>query len=205
MSIPNSLTTLRIILTPVFIILLLDESPLSKQISLVVYLIAALTDWYDGWVARKFGYSSRWGKFFDPLADKILSLSALFTFVSLGLLDSWLVWIIFARDVLITSLRAIAEIKDQPIVTSKSAQAKTFGELIIIYYILVLYVARTIPRIQQNYGDWINNLLHPQVLFGMLLLVTLSAIGTGIQYLFDNRKLIYNIYGQYFGTRHAEE
>lgn len=205
MSIPNSLTTLRIILTPVFVILLLSESTLSKQISLIVYLIAAITDWYDGWVARKFGYSSRWGKFFDPLADKILSLAALFTFVSLGLIDSWLVWIIFVRDVLITSLRAFAEIKNQPIVTSKSAQAKTFGELIIIYYILILYVARTIPQIYRQYGDWINNLMQPEVLFGMLLLVTLSAIGTGVQYLFDNRKFIYSLYGQYFGTGQAEE
>jgi CDP-diacylglycerol--glycerol-3-phosphate 3-phosphatidyltransferase len=205
MSIPNSLTTLRIILTPVFIILLLDESPISKQISLVVYIVAALTDWYDGWVARKWGYSSRWGKFFDPLADKILSLSALFTFVSLGLISSWMVWIILIRDVIITSLRTYAELKDQPIITSKTAQAKTFGEFIVIYYILILYVAGTIPEIHLRYGQLIANLMQPQVLFGMMLLVTISTIGTGIIYLFDNRKLLYAIYERYFGTSSTEE
>ena len=205
MSIPNSLTTLRIILTPVFVILLLDESPLSKQIALVVYIVAALTDWYDGWVARKYGYSSRWGKFFDPLADKILSLSALFTFVSLGLISSWMVWIILIRDVFITSLRTYAELKDQPIVTSKTAQAKTFGEFIVIYYILILYVASTIPNVQLRFDDWITSLMHPQVLFGMMLLVTLSTIGTGILHIFDNRKLLYTIYERYFGTRSTEE
>ncbi len=205
MSIPNSLTTLRIILTPVFVILLLDESPLPKQISLLVYIFAALTDWYDGWIARKYGYSSRWGKFFDPLADKILSLSALFTFVSLGLISSWMVWIILIRDVFITSLRTYAELKDQPIVTSKTAQAKTFGEFIVIYYILILYVAGTIPDLQLRFGNWIASLMHPQVLFGMMLLVTLSTIGTGVIYIFDNRKLLYTIYERYFGTRGAEE
>ena len=204
MSIPNSLTTLRVLLTPVFVILLLDDSPLSNQMSLLVYVIAALTDWYDGWIARKYGYSSRWGKFYDPLADKILSLSALFTFVSIGLINALMVWIILIRDVLITSLRTYAELKNQPVVTSKSAQAKTFGEFIIIYYILILYVAGTIPEIQIRYGGLIKDLMHQEVLFGMLLLVTISAIGTGILYIFDNRKLIYTIYVQYFGTRRAK-
>lgn len=205
MSIPNSLTTLRIILTPVFVILLLDESPISKQISLAVYIVAALTDWYDGWVARKWGYSSRWGKFFDPLADKILSLSALFTFVSLNLISSWMVWIILIRDLLITSLRTYAELRDQPIVTSKTAQAKTFGEFIVIYYILILYIAGTVPEIQLRYGNLIAGLMQPEVLFGMMILVTISTIGTGIIYLFDNRKLLYSIYGRYFGTRKSEK
>jgi CDP-diacylglycerol--glycerol-3-phosphate 3-phosphatidyltransferase len=205
MSIPNSLTTLRIVLTPVFVFLLLDDSILSKQISLAVYIVAALTDWYDGWIARKWGYSSRWGKFFDPLADKILSLSALFSFVALGLIKSWMVWIILVRDIVITSLRTYAELKDQPIVTSKTAQAKTFGEFIVIYYILFLYVGGTIPEIKVRYGDLISKLMDTQVLYGMMLLVTISTIGTGIIYLFDNRKLLYAIYGRYFGTSKAEE
>lgn len=200
MSIPNSLTIFRIILTPVFVILLFNESSFLKQISLVVYIVAALTDWYDGWVARKYGYVSRWGKFLDPLADKILALAALFSFVYLNLIDAWMVWIIVVRDIIITTLRSYAEWHDRPIVTSKTAQAKTFGEFIVIYYILVLYVASNVPVIKQDFRNWIENLMHPQVLFGMMLLVTLSTIGTGVMYLFDNRKLLRELYVRYFGA-----
>ena len=195
MSIPNSLTIFRIVLTPVFVILLFSESSFWKQISLLVYIVAALTDWYDGWVARKYGYVTRWGKFLDPLADKILSSAALFSFVALRLVDVWMVWIIVIRDFLITGLRSYAEWKDQPVVTSKTAQAKTFGEFVVIYYILILYVGKNVPIIYKDYGHWIETVMHPQVLFGMVLLVTLSSIGTGIMYVIDNRKFLRELYG----------
>lgn len=194
MSIPNSLTVLRILLTPVFVVLLLSESPALQQLSVIVYIIAALTDWYDGWVARRYGYTSRWGKFLDPLADKILAAAALFTFVSLHLADAWMVWIIVIRDFLITSLRSYAEWLDQPIVTSKSAQAKTFGEFVVIYYILLLHVAPTVPAIERDFGTLITTLMQPEVIFGMLLLVTLSTLGTGILYLFENRNFLRQLY-----------
>ncbi len=200
MSIPNSLTTFRIILTPVFALCLFSESSFWKQISLIVYVVAGLTDWYDGWVARKYGYVTRWGKFLDPLADKILSLTALFSFVYLNLIDGWMVWVIVIRDFIITSLRSIAEWTDQPIITSKTAQAKTFGEFIVIYYILIMYIASSIPWIKLDFKEWIESLMHPQVLFGMMLLVTLSTIGTGIMYLIDNRKLLQKLYVRYLGT-----
>ena len=129
MSIPNSLTVLRMLLTPVFVVLLFSDSVFLKQLALLTYVVAALTDWYDGWVARKYGYTSRWGRFLDPLADKILASGALFSFVALDLADAWMVWIIVIRDFLITGLRSYAEWQDRPIVTSKTAQAKTFGEL----------------------------------------------------------------------------
>lgn len=189
-TLPNSLTFLRILLTPVFAFLLISESSFWKQIALLVYIVAALTDWYDGWVARRYGYVSRWGKFFDPLADKILSAAALFSFVYLNLVDSWMVWIIVVRDFLITGLRTLAEYNNQPIVTSRTAQAKTFGQFVVIYYILILYVAQSIPPVQEQFGDLIETLLHQEVLFGMMLVVTLSNVGTAILYLFDNRKFL---------------
>lgn len=204
MSIPNSLTIFRILLTPVFVILLFSESSFLKQIALLVYIVAALTDFYDGWVARRYGYISRWGKFLDPLADKILSASALFSFVYLQLVDAWMVWVIVLRDILITALRSYAEWKDEPVITSKTAQAKTFGEFVVIYYILILYVASKITVFHKDFGSLIGSLMQPQVLFGMMLLVTISTIGTGVMYLFDNRKLIRNLYLQYFRATEPE-
>src|SRR5512140_1603472 len=92
LNLPNQLTLLRIVLTPVFVMFLLSDSSLYLQLSLIVFVIAALTDWYDGWIARKMGYVSRWGKFLDPLADKVLSSAALLAFVALGLVSAWMVW-----------------------------------------------------------------------------------------------------------------
>ena len=204
MTVPNSLTILRIILTPVFLFLFLSESSFSKQLALIVYIVAALTDWYDGLIARKYGYVTRWGKFLDPLADKILSLAALFAFVYLDLIDAWLVWIIVVRDIIITTLRSYAELLDKPIITSKTAQAKTFGEYIVIYYILILNVGWNVPFIRKDFGGTIESLLHPQVLFGMMLLVVISTIGTGVQYIFDNRKLVRELYSKIFNVPSSE-
>jgi CDP-diacylglycerol--glycerol-3-phosphate 3-phosphatidyltransferase len=194
LNLPNQLTLLRILLTPVFVILLLSDSSLLRQLSLLVFVIAALTDWYDGWIARRMGYSSRWGKFLDPLADKVLSSAALLSYVALGLVDAWMVWVVIGRDFLITGLRAYAEYKDKPVVTSKGAQAKTFGQFVVIYYILILYVARSVPSLNEHIGSTIDTLMHQQVLFGMMLLVTLSTVGTGLAYLFDNRKVLRELY-----------
>ena len=201
LNLPNQLTLLRIVLTPVFVALLMSGSSLNLQLSLLVFIIAALTDWYDGWAARKLGYTTRWGKFLDPLADKVLSSAALLAYVWLGLVDAWMVWIVISRDFLITGLRSYAEYKDEPIVTSKSAQAKTFGQFVVIYYILILYVGRSVPIINAEFGPTIDTLMHPQVLFGMMLLVTISTVGTGVAYLFDNRKFLRELYGKLVSSR----
>ncbi len=194
LNLPNQLTLLRVALTPVFVVLLLSNSSLNLQFSLIVFVVAALTDWYDGWAARKMGYISRWGKFLDPLADKILSSAALLTYAALGLVEAWMVWIVIARDFIITGLRSFAEYRNTPIVTSRGAQAKTFGEFVVIYYILILYVGRSVPVVYSRFGPTIDTLMAPQVLFGMMLLVTLSTVGTGIAYLYDNRKILRELY-----------
>lgn len=156
LNLPNQLTLLRVLLTPVFVVFLMSASTLYLQLSLVIFIVAALTDWYDGWIARKMGYTTRWGKFLDPLADKVLSSTALLAFVGLNLIDGWMVWIVIIRDFLITGLRTYAEYLDKPIVTTKGAQAKTFGQFVVIYYILILYVGRSIPPLYQEFGPTIE-------------------------------------------------
>ncbi len=159
--------------------------------------MAALTDWYDGWVARRWGYVSRFGTFLDPLADKILSSVALVAFAQLDLIDAWMVWVIVIRDILITVLRSIAEYKDRPVVTSSTAKTKTFAQYIVIYYILVLYVIRTLPFLKNEYPNLfliVDNLLHSQVLFGMMLLITILTVWTGVSYIYTNRKFIASLY-----------
>jgi CDP-diacylglycerol--glycerol-3-phosphate 3-phosphatidyltransferase len=194
LNVPNQLTLLRVVLTPVFVVMLMSSSSIIRQLSLIVFVIAALTDWYDGWIARKLGYVSRWGKFLDPLADKVLSSAAFLAFVMLGLVDAWMVWIIIVRDFLITGLRAYAELRDRPVITSRSAQAKTFGQFVVLYYILILYVGRSAPSVYDEFGPTIEALMHRDVLFGMMLLVTIMTVWTGVAYLLANRRTIGELY-----------
>ncbi len=144
MILPNQLTVLRIILTPIFLFLFLSEDPLLVQISLGVFIIAAITDWYDGWLARKFNYITEWGKFMDPLADKVLTSTAFLGLVFVGILELWMVLLIVFRDLLITVLRLFADYRKVSFTTSISAKLKTFVQMIFLYYLLFIYTAQTI-------------------------------------------------------------
>ena len=78
---------------------------------------------------------------------------------------------------------------------------KTFGQFVVIYYILILYVARSVPFLYSEWGGTIDTLMHPQVLFGMMLVVTLSTVGTGVAYLFDNRTFLRDLYATFESGR----
>ncbi|PIU44636.1 MAG: CDP-diacylglycerol--glycerol-3-phosphate 3-phosphatidyltransferase [Ignavibacteriales bacterium CG07_land_8_20_14_0_80_59_12] len=187
----NQLTVLRIILTPVFVVLFLSESPTSRACAVIVFFAAAITDWYDGWVARTWGYQSRWGRFLDPLADKILSSAAFIAFMSVGLLPVWMVWIIVVRDISITLLRSYMEFQNKPITTTRGAKAKTFAQFTLIYYLLVLFGLRQFPVITSRIGGVINVLLSPTLIYIAMLLVTAATLWTGIAYLIDNLRHLF--------------
>jgi CDP-diacylglycerol--glycerol-3-phosphate 3-phosphatidyltransferase len=194
MILPNQLTVLRIILTPVFLYLFLSGEPLMIQISLIVFIIAAITDWYDGWLARKFNYITEWGKFLDPLADKILTSTAFMGFVLVGILDLWMVILIIIRDLLITGLRSYAEYRKVAFATSYSAKWKTFIQMVFLYYLLLIFTARTINPIFSGNETIFNNLLDPTIIFWVMLLITVFTVYTGVSYLVNNRILIKKLF-----------
>jgi CDP-diacylglycerol--glycerol-3-phosphate 3-phosphatidyltransferase len=190
MLLPNQLTLLRIILTPVFLVLFLAEDPLLKQISLIVFLIAAITDWYDGWLARKFNYITNWGKFMDPLADKILISTAFFAFVFNGTIELWMTIVIVARDFFVTGLRMYADYKGDNMTTSNFAKWKTAIQMIYIYYLLFIYTATTIGWLYKGNEDIFSKLMHPAIIYYGMLAVTIITTLTGITYVHSNRRLI---------------
>jgi CDP-diacylglycerol--glycerol-3-phosphate 3-phosphatidyltransferase len=191
---PNQLTFLRILLTPVFLVFLFSPFPTLRQWSLVVFILAAITDWYDGWVARRWGYVTRWGTFFDPLADKVVTSAALIAYVYLGLVEGWMVWIIVVRDAVITLLRSYAEYKGKPVDTSKLAKVKTFVQFVIIYYLLILYVAQNTPSLNESYGELILSLLNYSLVYSLMIVVTALTLWTGISHFIDNWKTIRELY-----------
>ncbi|MEI7811097.1 MAG: CDP-diacylglycerol--glycerol-3-phosphate 3-phosphatidyltransferase [Ignavibacteria bacterium] len=194
MVLPNQLTVLRIILTPVFLFLFIAENPLLKQISLVVFLIAAITDWYDGWLARKFNYITNWGKFMDPLADKILTSTAFFAFVLLGVLQMWMVVVIVIRDFLITGLRLFADFKGDSMSTSVLAKWKTFSQMIFIYYLLLIYTFRTVSWIYAGNEKYFAIFLDGSLIYYSMLVITLTTVFSGGIYLYSNRRLVKKIF-----------
>ncbi|MBK6915482.1 MAG: CDP-diacylglycerol--glycerol-3-phosphate 3-phosphatidyltransferase [Ignavibacteriales bacterium] len=194
MILPNQLTVLRIILTPIFLFLFLYESQLLKQISLIIFLAAALTDWYDGWLARKFNYITSWGKFWDPLADKILTSSAFFGFAMVGLIANWMVSVIVLRDLLITLLRVYSDYRGFSFRTSVYAKIKTVLQMIFLYYLLIIFVLSKNHWVQSNYNYLISSLLDENLLFFLSLFITVITFFTGLQYIFANKNLIKKLF-----------
>ena len=194
MVLPNQLTVLRIILTPVFLILFLADDPLLKQISLIVFIIAALTDWYDGWLARKFNYITDWGKFWDPLADKILTSAAFLGFVYLKIIPIWMVIIIIVRDFLITGLRAYADYKGHSFPTSYYAKVKTFVQLTFLYYLLIVYVGQNTSQIFTGHEKLFSILMDQTFIYVTMLIITIITFHSGITYLYKSRHLIKTLF-----------
>jgi CDP-diacylglycerol--glycerol-3-phosphate 3-phosphatidyltransferase len=191
---PNQLTFLRILLAPVFVVFLFSTSPLLRQLSLVIFILAMLTDWYDGWVARRWGYVTRWGTFLDPLADKIVTSTALIAFIYLDLVPAWTVWVIVLRDIAITFLRSYSELKGKPFNTTRMAKSKTFLQFAMIYYVLLAYIARDTEYFRLHYGNLLDQLLNASLLYAFMVLIAAITVLTGILYIIDNWATIRELY-----------
>ncbi len=194
MNLPNQLTVLRILLSPVFLYFFNSESKDLKFLSFCIFTIAAITDWYDGVLARKYGFVTRWGKFLDPLADKILTSFAFIGFLSIGYIQFWMFAIIVVRDIGITLLRSFAELKGKHVVTTFSAKVKTFVQMVVIFYVLFFYCVKDYSWFGSSFGSLSDYLLHPVLIEVMMIIVTVFTLYTGIMYLIDNRKIIREIY-----------
>ena len=142
MNLPNKLTVLRVIMIPFFVVSLLafhGEVRLLRNLAAAIFIVASLTDMLDGKIARKYNLVTNFGKFMDPLADKLLVCSALICLIELGQLPSWMVIIIVSREFIISGFRLIAA--EQGIVIAASYWGKfktTFQMIMIILLILDL-------------------------------------------------------------------
>jgi CDP-diacylglycerol--glycerol-3-phosphate 3-phosphatidyltransferase len=125
LNLPNTLTVLRILLVPVVVVALLDETPNGDAIAAAVFALAAVTDGLDGWIARSRGHITTFGKLMDPLADKLLVTAALVALVSLGRLEAWIAMVIIAREFAVTGLRAVAAEQGLVIQASWLGKVKT--------------------------------------------------------------------------------
>ena len=191
MSLPNILTFLRILLTPIFIICLFGEFEQAKMWALSIFVIASITDAYDGYYARKNNLVTDAGRFLDPLADKILVSSAFISFAIMDLIDFWMVGLIIFRDLFVTGLRMIMTRNGFTMMTSKIAKSKTLVQIaIIIFTLLFLSVKGYSGPFFQSFIYYIKDY---QLIYYLTMLATLFTICTGFTYINDNRKAIRQI------------
>ena len=184
-TIPNILTAIRILLTPVFLLLIFSESWYCKILALLVFTIASLTDFFDGRIARRHKTISSLGRFMDPLADKLLVSSALISFVILGMVEAWLVAAMLVRDLVITSLRVYAIRNGRPVVTSRLAKWKTMLQLVLAFGILVFINVRVIQAEITSQPLVLVDFWSHVVLNVVVAAVTLVTVLSGLRYLVD--------------------
>lgn len=138
MNLPNQLTILRgILIIPFVLFMLLNISSYDKWIALAIFVFASMTDWLDGYLARKNNLVTNFGKFMDPLADKLLVCSAMICLIELGKIPSWVVIIIISREFIISGFRLIASDKGVVIAANYWGKFKTVFQMIMIILMIM--------------------------------------------------------------------
>ena len=185
MNLANKLTLLRVILIPFFIVCFYIPNlvvntisvnnyliPYANLLGLVIFLLAAITDFIDGYIARKYNMITDFGKFMDPLADKLLVTAALLILLENGLIAGWVVFIILAREFIVTGFRTIAASKGVVIAAGCLGKIKTVVQFIMISTLLLL-----------NYPFELFNWPVDQIFVALAVVLTVAS---GVEYIYKN-------------------
>lgn len=185
MNLANKLTLLRVILIPFFIVCFYIPSlvfnvvnlndyqiPFANILALIIFLVAAITDFIDGYIARKYNMITDFGKFMDPLADKLLVTAALLMLLENTLISGWVVFVILAREFIVTGFRTIAASKGVVIAAGWLGKIKTVVQFIMISTLLLL-----------NYPFELLNLPVDQIFVALAVILTLAS---GVEYIYKN-------------------
>ena len=140
LNLPNQLTLLRVLMIPVFLVVLLGnflDLPTARLAAVIIFIVASFTDFLDGYIARKYKLVTNFGKFADPLADKLLVAAALIAMVQLGDLAGWVVILIISREFIITGFRLVAAAENIVIAASFWGKVKTISQMLMIIVVLL--------------------------------------------------------------------
>lgn len=183
MNLPNCLTILRVILAGCFVVFILRGDLTSTLMATVVFILAALTDYFDGYLAKKHHLITDFGKIMDPIADKFLVLAAFFIFARLHIIAGWMFYVILAREVIVTLSRLWAMRHGQVIAAEQAGKYKTvlqIGVILVILVYLMLAGAGMPPKNAYRF------LLGIHVLMGLTVGLVLFS---GFTYFWNNRKV----------------
>ena len=191
MTLPNILTLFRILLTPVFIVCLFEDFPGAHLWALFLFVIASITDAYDGYYARKNNMVTDTGRFLDPLADKILVSSAFISFAIMGLIDFWMVGLILFRDLFVTALRIIMTRNGFTMMTSRIAKSKTGVQLGIITFTLIFLSLKGLGWVLSNEIHLF--ILEYELIYYLTAITVIFTLYTAFSYVQENQKAIKEI------------
>lgn len=200
MTTANKITLIRMAMIPFFIWFALQNDAASLIAALVLFCVASFTDFLDGYVARKYNQVTDFGKFVDPLADKLLVTAALLIFIEKGIFPAWMVFIVLAREFIITSLRNVAAAKGRVLAATWTGKVKTCVQIagIILDFLFLICVGTTSGSMTAVIGviggadgpttiTFSGGMALPEIVAWVVTLVTLYA---GIDYLRKNWDLI---------------
>lgn len=187
MNLPNKLTVLRVLMIPLFLVcfFLPDHIPHNYLWALVVFALASLTDMLDGKIARSRGLITDFGKLMDPLADKLLVMSAMVSFIVVDMVHAIIVIVILAREFLVTSIRLVAASNGTVIAADGWGKAKTVFQMVWICYGLLLMALDTFGSV---FG-LVLPVIAMCIYFGLVVVVTALTVISGFNYVWKNRSL----------------
>lgn len=191
MNLPNRLTLARIAMTALFVAAMLTEYRYSKTVALVLFILASLTDWLDGWLARKHNIETNFGALLDPVADKVLITAAFICLIEqpnykgTHLVEAWMVLIIVARDYLVTGLRLVAGSQGVIVKAEQLGKHKTISQITTIIVALLGLAAR------DDWGLWGTtfDIYFSRVVLGMVLATVILTLWSGFSYFWRNRDI----------------
>lgn len=192
MNLPNKLTILRIILVVFFMFFLFSQGVPAKALALAVFLAASFTDFLDGYIARKKNMVTDFGKLMDPIADKILVLSAFLAFVEMELIPAWMVVIMVFREMAVTGLRITALTKGRVIAADDGGKHKMVSQISSILAILIFLIFREAGIKVFYFWNSSTERVYKDVIFILMLITTLLTLISGMSYLIKNRKVYFN-------------
>lgn len=182
MNLPNRLTLYRIGLAIVFLLLIFLDGAIMKFLALSTFLAASFTDYWDGRIARETNQITAFGQLMDPIADKMLTLSAFLAFVQFGIIPAWMVVAIITRDLLVTGLRFLMTNDADAQSARSSGKSKTVLQFASIVGVLIFLVAQELPYWRQ---EWTLPAL--QFIYVSMLFIVTVTLTSGIWYVIKNR------------------
>jgi len=202
-NLANKLTMGRIIAIPFFILFMFMGNISTRVAALLIFILAALTDVYDGIVARHREEVTNFGKFIDPLADKLIVSAALISFVQLRELSipAWMVILVISREFIITGLRSVAASRGTIIPASLSGKFKTTSQMVVIITILIILIVNAVlknywqvtPLELQTFLGWrkVLGYILDRAPYWLMLLVTALTVISGFNYIFRNKHILF--------------
>ncbi|MBP7460193.1 MAG: CDP-diacylglycerol--glycerol-3-phosphate 3-phosphatidyltransferase [Candidatus Delongbacteria bacterium] len=183
MNLPNKITLSRVVLALIFMIFFYLPGITMHYIAMALFIIANLTDMYDGYLARKTGVVTGFGKFMDPLADKILVSIVFLALLDKGILSAWIISLILVREFIITGIRTLAAYKGVAIQASRMAKLKTFIQLILASWGLCHYL------FESSSNRILQYIFQPDFILYLSYAALLITYLSGYDYLIKSKKI----------------